>query len=291
MQGAALPLETVRIALALAGVLVGAYFDLFNDKNVPDLFLYAFVAVGLLINLVPYDPLVSPFAIASGALVFGAFYLLYKFGQLGGADGYILTAVALLLPFQPQSLLMVGQSSVALLPFIFNLILASGISFMVYMLVRSVPIAISALGGKGGIERNALLGAGAVVLAFGVFSWFFSQMPFLSFSYYVFVAVIVALSVYFTLFKTAINRSMVKWVEAKDAPVEEIIAVDMMEPELVKKYALGRLVTPAQHERMKHIKGKKIALYAGLPPFVPHILIGLVACLLLGNIVMFFASA
>jgi Flp pilus assembly protein protease CpaA len=109
------------------------------------MFLYIFLAIAFILNVVAYDSTISFYAIGTAVLVFAAFYLLYKTGQLGGADAYIMTALALLLPIQPKGLLLIAQPSFLSLPFILDIILASGISFMLYMLVRSIPVAFGSL--------------------------------------------------------------------------------------------------------------------------------------------------
>ncbi|MFH1306636.1 MAG: hypothetical protein ABIH83_03200 [Candidatus Micrarchaeota archaeon] len=284
-----LPFEILRISLAIAGTAIGTYFDLFNKKNVPELFLYAFLAAAFLLNLIAYNETATIYGIGTGIVVFAAFYLLYKFGQLGGADVYIMASIALLLPIQPTISPFLYPAFLLTLPFILDIILASGISFMLYMLLRSIPIAINSLTTPGKIEKKSLFGAFLIVLAFGIFSYISSQSMFIPSSYFLFLSIMVLLSLYFTLFKNAINDSMAKLVKAKEVEQEDILAIDKINKKLVKKYMLARLVDAPMLKRIKKMK-EKIAVYKHLPPFIPHILIGLIVSILFGNIVIFLSS-
>ncbi|PIT84085.1 hypothetical protein COU37_05510 [Candidatus Micrarchaeota archaeon CG10_big_fil_rev_8_21_14_0_10_45_29] len=291
-----LPMQALRIAVALAGTIIGAYFDLFNKKNVPEAFLYAFIAVAFLINLVAYGANATMYGIGAGAIVFAAFYLLYKFGQIGGADVFIMASIALLLPAQPTLLLISQQPSLLSLPFMLNLILASGISFMAYMLLRSFPVAIKALGTKGKIGKNELSRAFLIVFAFAVFSYFAISNPLIPSNYYIFITAIVLLSLYFTIFRSALNDSMVEYVSSNKVEVEDIIPTDRMDKKLAQKLGFSssgfsisggynKLVDAQTLAKIKKLKSK-VPVYSHLPPFVPHILIGLIATLLFGNILL-----
>lgn len=290
MEPVTMPFEAIRVAIALAGTLVGTYFDLFNKKNVPEIFLYAFLAIAFITNLAAYNEVATIYGIASAIIVFAAFYILYKAGQLGGADVFILTSIALLLPVQPALFVSSQNSLLPSLPFILNVILASGLSFMLYMIVRSFGVALHALKTPGKIDKKSLFGAFAIVLAFGAFSYIASSSMLISQGYFIFISIMVLLSLYFTIFKNAINDSMADWVPGSKVETEDIIAIDKMEPELVKKYRLSRLVDAPMLERLKHIHEKKVALYSRLPPFLPHVLIGLVFSIFFGNVIFFFAN-
>ena len=50
-----IPGETVRIVLALAGTAVATYFDLFNNKSIPNNVLYAFLAIAFLTNVMFFN--------------------------------------------------------------------------------------------------------------------------------------------------------------------------------------------------------------------------------------------
>jgi Flp pilus assembly protein protease CpaA len=278
-----MPLEPLRIAVALVGTAVCAYYDLFNNKNIPERVLQVFLAAAVLVALIAYDPVATPYGLATGAILFIANYLLYKMGYLGGADVPILTAIAVLLPAQPAMFLLDKAANWLSFPFIIQVLTAAFITFMLHLLVKTVPHAVKLLGKSGSIQWSQWFGAFAILVSYAFLSVMMASMPILSGSYVLFLALLAGVSVYFVLFKQAINDSMIEWKAPKQVEVEDIIEPAKMDSSDVQKYSIGRLVDEAQLKRLQHVKGK-IPVYSGLLPFVPHILIGLVLSLLFGNI-------
>ncbi|MFN3909875.1 MAG: hypothetical protein ACK4J0_01415, partial [Candidatus Anstonellaceae archaeon] len=226
---------------------------------------------------------ILPFALITGVIVFFIFYILYKLGQVGGADGYILSAIAMTIPVQPKSFLLF--EGIFLLPFILNLFVFASVSFIVYMLVSTIPKVLKNFSIKKEDAINVL-----IILVFYLFFLFFVFQNSFIFSlvgpgYIIVLTCLILVLSYYTLFKEIINNSMIEFVDVKNIEPEDIIAIDKMDKELVKKYSLSRLVSKEQYERMKAIKGKKIALFKHLPPFLPHVLIGLICSLFFGDLI------
>jgi len=284
-----MPLEALRIAVALIGTAVCAYYDIFNNKNIPERVLQIFLAAAIIVSVVAFDPIATPYGLAAGAILFIGNFLLYKMGYLGGADVPILTAIAVLLPAQPTLLLIDKAGSWITFPFIIHVLTAAFITFMLHLLVRTVPYAFKMVGKKGAIHWSQWFGAFAILLSYGFLSMMMASMPILSGAYVLFLAMLAGVSVYFVLFKQAINDSMIEWKPAKQVEVEDIIAPEKMDSTDVTKYSIGRLVDAAEWKRLQHVKSK-IPVYSGLLPFVPHILIGLVISLLFGNVLFSIAG-
>ncbi len=280
-----MPLEALRIAVALLGVGIAAYFDIFNNKNIPERFLQGFIIAAVLVSLIAYDPVATPYGLVAGAILYAANWLVYKAGYVGGADGPILAAIAILLPAQPVLLLLDPSANILTFPFIVHVLTVAFFTFMLHMLLRTVPSAFKALRTKGSIQAMQWAGAFLILIAYAALSFIISSSPLLSASYVIFLAALAAVSVYFVLFRTAINDSMLEWMAPKDVQVEDIIAPEKMDAAEVKKHNIGRLVDEAEWKRLQHVKGK-VPVYSHLLPFVPHILIGLVVSLLFGNILM-----
>ena len=271
--------ELVRILIGFVGLLIGSYFDVFNKRSVPEWFLYLFLAICILINLLDLQTL--PFALGIGFFIFVIFYILYRFGQIGGADAYILGSIAFLLPFQPMSFLAIPDQIIGGI-FIFNLFVYSGILFMIYMFVYSLKIVSKDFS----ISKEKMFKVLPVIFSYLIFVFIAYNSPIFILgldSYALFLSILVIFLTYFLLFEDKIKSSFVKFVGANEVEVEDIIDIDRMDKDLVKKYSLSRLVTKQQYEKMKKIKGKKIALFSNLPPFIPFILIGYILTLLLGN--------
>jgi len=289
-QDYALPFETARIALALIGTGIAAYFDAFNNKNIPNWLLYGFLAVAFIANIAAYHEVLTLYAIIGGAAVFGLTYLLYRTGQWGGADGFILTSIVLLLPIQPETFLVFKSLTPSFFPFAFVLFINSGVLFMAYMFLTTIPTAVKALLKKGSVKLGAWLGACLITFAFAIFSYFTQSAGFFSPNYYLFLTLIVAFVVYYTLFKDSINLSMMAMVPISQVEEEDLIAIEKIGPDVVKKYSLVRLVDGGMLKRLKASHLKKVPVYVGLPMYIPFLLAGILLSLLVGNVVLFLAG-
>src|SRR4030095_6511764 len=124
-----MPGEMIRLILALAGTAVAAYFDVYNKKNIPDEFLFAFLGIAFIVNVVFFEPNLFWFSIAVAAFLSAIGYLFYRMGQLGGADVFVLASIMLLLPIHPSCVGMPFN-----LPFVFSVFIFSGILFALYVL-------------------------------------------------------------------------------------------------------------------------------------------------------------
>ena len=125
-----MPGELIRVVVAFVGTAIGAYYDIFNKKNIPDKFLYAFLAVAFVVNLVFYEESLFLFSVGVAIFFSAIGYLFYRLGQLGGADVFIIAAIMLLLPIHPSFIEMSFN-----LPFIFSVFIFSGVLFALYVMV------------------------------------------------------------------------------------------------------------------------------------------------------------
>ncbi|MCX6777656.1 MAG: hypothetical protein NT157_02115, partial [Candidatus Micrarchaeota archaeon] len=66
---------------------------------------------------------------------------------------------------------------------------------------------------------------------------------------------------------------------------EDVLAIEKMNPKLVAKYKLKKLLTARELARMKKAKIplKKYPVYANMPVFLPYILASLLLTLLFGD--------
>lgn len=88
-----LPGEMLRVFVAIFGLIVTSYYDLFNKKNVPDNLLYAFLAVAFLVNLVFFESTLFWFSLVLALIVGLIGYVFYRLGQIGGADVFVLVSI------------------------------------------------------------------------------------------------------------------------------------------------------------------------------------------------------
>jgi Flp pilus assembly protein protease CpaA len=274
--------ELARIGLAFIGVLICTYYDLFNRRNVPNILLYAFLGISLLVAAVDFNAQNALFVFGVATAVFAIGYLvLYRTGMMGGADIYILAAIALLLPYAPST---VAFSGTVYYPFIVSVIIASGVSFMVYEVVKNMPLAARAVAsGKFKLQASKVFQAGAVLLAYVFLYSTAGTLGIFPPAYFAFVSFLVFVSLFFLFFKEIVNESMAEAVAHSKIEEEDILAVEMMDAADVKKYKLQRLMDAAELKRTAKFPIKKWMVYKHLPCFTPHILIGLLFSVFVGD--------
>ncbi len=98
-------LQFLVLGVALIGCVIASYWDL-KTTEVPDSVPYSMISAGILIYLVQsilansIEPLANSVMMGISLFVFG--YILYYFGQWGGADAKILSSIGFLLPDIPS---------------------------------------------------------------------------------------------------------------------------------------------------------------------------------------------
>jgi len=269
-----MPGEMIRIALVLLGTAIGAYFDLKNNKNIPDNFLYVFLGVAFITNLVFFNYDVSLFAIGLAVVISLIGFLFYKLGQLGGADVFILASIALLLPITPSFVDMTFN-----IPFILSVLVFSGVIFSLYLLIHFTRIIINRKAKPNYIYLILLI-------PYLLFAYIYFNFPFISYFYFIVVSIVIFSTIFFLAYKKDINGSMVKLISLNKAEPENILATEFMDKKLVEKYKLQRLLNENELQRLKKLKIKKLWIYTDLPPFLPFILLGVLCSLLLSNLLI-----
>jgi len=272
----AMPGETVRLVLAFLGVAAATYYDVFNKRNVPNVLLYAFLAIAFVANLFFYQADIFIFSVALAAF-FGAIgYIFYRFGQLGGADVFVISSVILLLPIHPA---FVGLAFN--MPFIFSVIVFSGVAFAVYVIVF-FSLKLWEQGAKPRL-LYALLFIPYILFAYVYFnSILFSTM------YFVFVSILLLATVFFLMFREDINLLLSERMSPSELEEEDVLALDMMDKDFVKKYSIKRLATKDEIDRMIGLKIQEVWVYSKLPPFLPFFLLGMVMSLFFAASLLLF---
>ncbi len=267
-----MPMETARIFLALLGMAIGTYYDLFNDRNVPEKFLYAFLAIAFLFNVVFFDYDVFVYAVVLAFVLFALGFAMYRLGQLGGADVYIVAALVLLLPIHPSYLSIPFNY-----PLIFSVLIFGGAAFAVYSIFYFAKI-LSAKKSKAKPRYEYLL----MFLLYGVFAYLFFNAPFFSLAYFAIASVLLLSSIIFLVYRDAINEAMMEQVLVKQLEPEDVLVKDRMDPRL-RKLSMGPVLGPKDIEALRGAGVKQVWVYANLPPFLPFLFLGLIAALLFGN--------
>jgi Flp pilus assembly protein protease CpaA len=252
----------------------------------PDRYTHAMIASGL--ALLPLyaglSQAITWYFIA--AVVFMACFLFYIYGQLGGGDVKLFTALALLLPSYPVSLARFGlQPVVAPYPFVLSVFFASAVFAM---LVVSVGYALRLVA-----DRRRVKGFGAKALKGIAYSAM--TLPLTALWFYINPRMlIIALPLVAGAFVLAFKDEILRLYVAKKKSVarlndDDVIALELLPKGTLKKLGLdGRktflaseLSVIKSNARKHGIKEVLVSEY--LPKFGPFILLSLVLNLMVGD--------
>lgn len=169
-------IQTISIVTAFIGVGIATVWDL-KTTEVPDQLPYIMIAIALILfgyqSFVEwsYKPILYSVGVGLGFLAFG--YVMYYFGQWGGADAWILSAVGFLLPFR-------GVNTTFPLPviFIFNLFFVGAVYMIIYAFIFSLfkrRIFSQFSRDLKASSRIALIGLAVLFAIFMIVGWYMSS--------------------------------------------------------------------------------------------------------------------
>ena len=262
--------EMLRIIVALAGLIIFSWFDLFNNRNIPNNLLYLFLGISVLVNLA-YSSNTLEFSLLVSLLIALVSYIFYRAGQIGGADALVLVSISQLLPIHPSFLNLSFN-----FPFIFSTFLFSGFLFIIYFISYFLVRVI-----KEQSPANSLYLL--LSIPYLAFSYFYINSPIFFPFYFLILSLSFISIIFFYTYKDSISKMLIEEVPLKDVQEEEILAIDFMDQTIIKKFNIQRLVTKKEIEKLKKSKLKKIFVYTKLPPFIPFILFGFILALLFSN--------
>lgn len=284
--------ELIRIAITIFGCGIASYFDCFNNRNIPNSVTYGLILIGVILNLASFNLqlLISVFIISLLIIIIG--YPLYIRGMIGGADILIFVAIALLIPYPLTPIFSPSQyiSQYAIFntfPFVFWVFFVSSLLFTICMFgyfslkifedwVKKEKITFK--------KTNLLL----AVFMIGIYSilllYMNSLFPLKLVFVFLFYFILLATG-FFLVFKDyIIDRYVIRVVGVEEIEEEDVLAIERMDKEIVKKYGLRKLLTKSEIERLRKIPElKKYPIYKNLPTFIPYIFFGVLFILLFGN--------
>ncbi len=266
-----LPGEIFRLLIAVIGVGVTAYYDLYNNKNIPDEILYAFLGIAFLVNLIFFEETLFWFSIGLAVFFSAIGYLFYRVGQLGGADVIVVAAIILLLPIHPSISNMEFN-----IPFIFSIIVFSGVLFALYIL---------AYFGYKLYENEAKpkILYGLMIIPYLLFAYIYVNSFLFSPVYFIFITILLAATIFFLMFKESLNQVLSEPMPVSQLEPEDVLALEMMNKDMIERYKIPRLLSSQEIERLKETKIKEVYVFTKLPPFIPFILVGMILSLLFGS--------
>ena len=267
-----MPMETARIFLALLGMAIGTYFDLFNNKNVPEKFLYAFLAVAFLFNIVFFDYDVFVYSVVLAFVFFAVGFAMYRFGQIGGADVFIIASIILLLPIHPSYLNVPFNY-----PLIFSVLIYGGAAFALYSIFYFAKVL-----SQKKIKSKPKYMYLALFLIYGLFAYLFFNAPFFSMAYFAIASILLLSSIIFLIYRDAIMEATMDKVFVKDLEPEDVLVRERMD-EHMKKMGIGNVLGQKDIDALRRSGTKHVWVYSNLPPFLPFLFAGLILALFFGN--------
>jgi hypothetical protein len=271
------------LAVVAVAILYAA-FDVFNNRNVPDLFAYASVAFGFVITLV-YNSASLQLSLELALVIWFAGYALYRSGIWGAGDYYELVAISLMLPIQPtpvyNSVLQFG------LPFVLSVLISSGFAAILVLPVYYLLF----------VKRKWSKMPDAKHIAYGAILFLLYMAMLIAVSYLLqfnawralFVLLVAAPSALIVVFEEEITARMVEHVLPKQLGDGDIIATGAMAPAerkfFLKYKGFGRLATRQLISQMQNEK-RKLPVYKNAAPLAAFIFIGVAVSLLFGNIIL-----
>ncbi|MFA6907354.1 MAG: prepilin peptidase [Candidatus Micrarchaeia archaeon] len=285
----AVPGIGIRILVAAAFTGAAAYCDAFNKKWVPDSLLWCFLGASLLLNVVFFDAAISMQALFTATLVAAITYALYRMGQLGGADVFVMASIALAIPYLPKPLLAAPQY--VPYPFFLSILAPTGIAFIAHMLCRFIPYISHELSrGKIKFTLQKMAGPAVMAVALAVFGSIASSLPMpLPSSYFAIIGFLSAALIFFSLFMPEIKASMVEKIPVSRLQCEDVMALEQM-PHLAKKLNLPPVISEKAIAALKRAKIKSVPVYTGMPFFLPYLFIGLAFTLLFGDLLYYLVA-
>ena len=284
-----MPAELIRILLLVLISLIYALYDIFNKRNVPDLFVYASLAVGLL-STIAYWSYLSLYSIGIAVVIGAIGYIFYKGGQLGAGDGFELVTISLLLPIQPTPFL----ASIAQfgMPFILSVLVATGFAAIVI-----VPIYYLLIDGKNRrkiekVDAKSMVKGIIILTVYLVLLAMIYLVRYqISLIAIVLILILAVSSMFMALYANEINYRMISFVYPKELERGDMIAVSIMKKSDLAYFTrayekFGRVADDQLIAKVKDLN-RKLPVYKKAVPFAAFIFIGVVVSLLFGDIFLF----
>jgi hypothetical protein len=240
--------------LFIAVLTLFSLFDVFNNRELPDLLVYSTLFIALLTFL--HHP--SPYFATFDAPILLLMMLMSISGFIGSGDVYVALALSLIKPF-----INVGQAHIPTPLFLF---LGGG---LVFASLFSLWLVKQLLDKKIKIEKPLYL---LIILPFMVIILHYPLPLWLKVSSF---AIALASTIYLSAKHSILS------LLAKEKSVDELEDEDFLATELMTNWSLGRVVDKTLIKKMKEKGIKKVKVYVHLPPFLPFMLLAYVISLFL----------
>ncbi|MCX6804397.1 MAG: A24 family peptidase [Candidatus Diapherotrites archaeon] len=262
-------LQLIQQAILLIGTAAGAVTDA-KTGFIYDWITFPMIALGIVLALIQQQW----FNLGAGAVVFGALFLAYKFGKLGGGDVKALTGIALLNPTNEINFF---------ISLIFFAAMGAIVFYSVYYTIKYARIGINFGENKKGI-MSAIMFAIIIVVYFGALI----QMGYMETKNTVMILIPLAFGLVFVALQEGIKKN---FFEAKIAlgklEEDEVIAQGRNNKKIDKLLKGKQLLGEKEIAILKKAGIRSIYVLRKLPPFGPFILFGAVIAVLFPQTLLF----
>lgn len=270
-------------AILIAITAIYALFDVFNKRNIPNIFVYLTVALAFAITLTyGYSTILYSIAIAVIIAIPG--YLLYKKGFLGGGDFLEFVAISLILPIQPNPMF---YSEVQIpIPFIISVLLAAGYTVSIY-----IPIYyLSRQAKKPKIDRKRISSGIILLFSYAVLIAIMYAISYIALTGIMVLGIIGIASFFIIIYEGSIYSGMVEMALPASLEQGDMIATNLMDKKDIEYFTkiskrFDRLVTKKMLSDIRDVK-KKLPVYRNSVPFALFIFFGVIISLLFGNLML-----
>lgn len=286
-------LSLLRVISVLVIAIAYMIFDVFNHRNVPEIFAYGTLAYGAALTILSLNlnSILLSFGIA--LVISGLGYVVYKIGQIGAADIIEFATISLIIFTAPMPILISGPQLG--IPFIISVFVAAGIAAMAMVPIYYLPQAKLFSKKKSVLSYfidKDVLKAYLIAIAYSLFIAFLIKNSLISIFGAGLLIFIMAVSVLVILYRGPITSTMVEYVPVNKFDEGDIIAINLMDDSEIAKIkrsvkSFDRLVTQKLINELKQKRiNKKFPVYKKAIPLALPILIGVIITLLIGNIML-----
>ncbi len=282
-------LYALRIILLLSIASLYAIYDVYNKRNVPEVFVYSCFAIGIALTLT-LAPSVAVLSILIAVAILAIGYLLYKAGQLGLGDSFEFATISLILPIQQSALL--SSNNQFGMPFIVSVFIATGIATLI-----SVPIYYLLFAGNASGYKDPKINAASIIKGLALLLAYITLFFFITFFFgfrvvsLVLILVLAIPSAILGIYEQRINLRMINFVYPSMLDEGDIIATNLMSDSDINYFKrissnFGKLATKNLIAKIKNSR-KKLPVYKAAVPLALFILIGTIISILFGDVLLF----
>ena len=280
--------DLLRILILVIITLAYALFDIFNKRNVPNLFAYATIAVGVLVALTygagtaAYGFLIAIIAAALG-------YLAYRAGFLGGGDVFEFTFIGLVLPMQAMPLLAsIPQFG---LPFLLSVFIATGYVTIIFTPLYYIIKGKRKLGHKKlEVDRNKAIAGFVILVIYAGMILLTNYKIHYSLLGMAILLLAAVPSAAILIYEKYIYEGMILSVYPSKLEEGDMIATNLMSKDDIAYFRersrhFGRLVDKKVLAKIKGAR-RKLPVYKNAIPLALFVFIGVAVSLAVGNILL-----